>query len=78
MLVNKLNKKGVIYLNKSIKLIEEMKKNEDYYECIKVIKELIIFFNEDEEFCIILNELKKTTENLWKEKYKNKLINLSK
>lgn len=76
MLINKLNKKGVIYLNKSIKLIEEMKKNEDYFECIKVIKELIIFFNEDNEFCKILNQLKKITETLWEEKIKNKLISL--
>jgi hypothetical protein len=76
MMINKLNKKGVIYLNKSIKLIEEMKKNEDYFECIKVIKELIIFFNEDNEFCKILNQLKKITETLWEEKIKNKLISL--
>jgi hypothetical protein len=75
-MINKLNKKGVIYLNKSIKLIEEMKKNEDYFECIKVIKELIIFFNEDNEFCKILNQLKKITETLWEEKIKNKLISL--
>lgn len=64
MLVNKLNKKGVIYLNKSIKLIEEMKKNKDYIECIQLIKELINFFKEDIEFCKILNQLKETTETL--------------
>jgi hypothetical protein len=64
MLVNKLNKKGVIYLNKSVKLIEEMKKNKDYNECINVINGLIEFFKEDNDFCKILNQLKKSTETL--------------
>jgi hypothetical protein len=68
MRVDRLSKKGLKHLKDGLKLIEEMKKNEDYFECIKTIMGLMEFFKEDEEFYNSLYNLRDSTKNLWKNK----------
>lgn len=71
MKVSTLSQKALDELSQGMELIEVMRKNEDFFECIKAITSLMEIMKEDKEFVKALSDLRNSTKNLWRAKIEN-------
>ena len=70
MKVATLNKEALDILSEGLVLIQTMKDNKDYLDCIKAIMGLMEIFEEDKEFHTVLFSLREETKNLWRSQIK--------
>lgn len=73
MKISNLSGRNLESLQEGLIMIQAMKINEDYLECIKAIMGLMELFKDDAGFHKLLVDLRDETKNLWRKKIdKNK------